>query len=204
MDGPRTAGVIAVILKGYPRLSETFIAQELHALEARGVALALFSLRHPTDRETHPIHAAIRAPVCLPARVPASRAGARLARLARAPAAFPDTALRSPPGGATSGATRRASRLRRFGQALVLAAELPRDVVAPARALPAHAGLGDAVRGDPARPARGAVRRTPRTSGRRPNGRSAKSSPPVPGRPPARRSTPAICAASPARTVRSI
>ena len=63
MDGPLAAGVIAVILKGYPRLSETFIAQELHALEARGVALALFSLRHPTDRETHPIHAAIRAPV---------------------------------------------------------------------------------------------------------------------------------------------
>ncbi len=50
MDGPLAAGVIAVILKGYPRLSETFIAQELHALEARGVALALFSLRHPTDR----------------------------------------------------------------------------------------------------------------------------------------------------------
>ena len=36
MNHPR-AGVVAVVLKGYPRLSETFIAQELHALEARGV-----------------------------------------------------------------------------------------------------------------------------------------------------------------------
>ena len=63
MDGALAAGVIAVVLKGYPRLSETFIAQELRALEERGVGLALFSLRHPTDRETHPIHAEIRAPV---------------------------------------------------------------------------------------------------------------------------------------------
>ena len=86
MDGPRAAGVIAVILKGYPRLSETFIAQELHALEERGLALALYSLRHPTDRETHPIHAEIRAPVVLPARIPAPRAGRVLRALApRAP-----------------------------------------------------------------------------------------------------------------------
>ena len=63
MDGPLAAGVIAVVLKGYPRLSETFIAQELHALEERGLPLALYSLRHPTDLETHRIHGEIRAPV---------------------------------------------------------------------------------------------------------------------------------------------
>ena len=63
MDGPRAVGVIAVVLKGYPRLSETFIAQELRALEERGLRLALYSMRHPTDRETHPVHAEIRAPV---------------------------------------------------------------------------------------------------------------------------------------------
>ena len=51
MNRPLAAGVIAVVLKGYPRLSETFIAQELHALEARGLPLALYSLRHPTERE---------------------------------------------------------------------------------------------------------------------------------------------------------
>ncbi len=69
------AGTVAVVLKGYPRLSETFIAQELHALERRGLALRLYSLRHPTDPAVHPVHGAIRVdrwcigrpglPVCL-------------------------------------------------------------------------------------------------------------------------------------------
>ena len=58
--GTRT---IAIVLKGYPRLSETFIAQEIHALEQRGLSLALFSLRRPTDAATHPVHAEIKAPV---------------------------------------------------------------------------------------------------------------------------------------------
>lgn len=56
-------GRVAIVLKGYPRLSETFIAQEIHGLEQRGVDLTLISLRHPTDRHTHPIHAEIKAPV---------------------------------------------------------------------------------------------------------------------------------------------
>ena len=30
---------VAVVLKGWPRLSETFIAQEIAGLEARGVAM---------------------------------------------------------------------------------------------------------------------------------------------------------------------
>lgn len=54
---------VAVILKGYPRLSETFIAQELLALEKAGINLIIYSLRHPTDRDVHPIHSMIRAPV---------------------------------------------------------------------------------------------------------------------------------------------
>lgn len=56
-------GRIAFVLKGYPRLSETFIAQEILGLEQRGVDLTLVSLRHPTDRHTHPIHAQIKAPI---------------------------------------------------------------------------------------------------------------------------------------------
>jgi len=128
MDGPRAAGVIAVILKGYPRLSETFIAQELHALEERGLSLALYSLRHPTDRETHPIHARIRAPVAYlpeylhrePARVwRAWRTARRLAGYRAARAAWWRDLLRD----------RTRGRIRRFGQALVLAAELPGGVV---------------------------------------------------------------------------
>ncbi|MFC7399644.1 glycosyltransferase [Chelatococcus sp. GCM10030263] len=52
---------VAVVVKGYPRLSETFIAQEILALEARGLALDIWSLRHPTEKAVHPMHRQIRA-----------------------------------------------------------------------------------------------------------------------------------------------
>ena len=54
---------VAVVVKGYPRLSETFVAQEIRALELRGFELCIFSLRHPYDPATHPVHAEIEAPV---------------------------------------------------------------------------------------------------------------------------------------------
>ena len=54
---------VGFVLKGYPRLSETFIAQEIRALEERGLAIAIYSMRRPTDRHAHPVHAEIRAPV---------------------------------------------------------------------------------------------------------------------------------------------
>lgn len=50
-------------MKGYPRLSETFIAQEILGLEARGIALEIWSLRRPTDRVLHPMHREVRATV---------------------------------------------------------------------------------------------------------------------------------------------
>ena len=53
----------AVVLKGYPRLSETFIAQEIRALEGAGLPLTIVSLRRPTDAAVHPIHREIRAKV---------------------------------------------------------------------------------------------------------------------------------------------
>ena len=52
-----------VILKGYPRLSETFIAQELLGLERAGFDLTLISMRKPTDKKRHPIHDEIKARV---------------------------------------------------------------------------------------------------------------------------------------------
>ena len=52
-----------MVVKGYPRLSETFIAQEILALQRRGLRMTVVSLRHPTDKRTHPIHAEIRAPL---------------------------------------------------------------------------------------------------------------------------------------------
>ena len=110
------------MVKGYPRLSETFIAQEIHALERRGLDIRLISLRHPTEKARHPVHEEIKAPVTyLPEylyqepgrvwrawrkirKVPGYRAarGAWFADLRRDPTP---------------------NRIRRWGQAMVLAAE---------------------------------------------------------------------------------
>src|SRR5690348_605489 len=124
---PAATGRVAFVLKGYPRLSETFIAQEIAALERRGLDILIVSLRRPTDKRRHPVHDEIRAEVLYlpeylllePLRV--IRAWLRERRnpgykktrnlwlrdLARDPTP---------------------NRIRRFGQALVLAAELPAEV----------------------------------------------------------------------------
>jgi len=126
-SGTRTGTAIAVVLKGYPRLSETFIAQELLALERRGFSLALYSLRLPTDRATHPVHADIRAPVTyLPEYLHQGlprvwRAWRKVRRLRGYPAAI--AAWRRD---LRRDFTR--NRVRRFGQALVLASELPAEI----------------------------------------------------------------------------
>lgn len=54
---------LAIVVKGWPRLSETFIAQELVALEEAGLDFDIWSLRHPTDKKTHPLHDRLQAPV---------------------------------------------------------------------------------------------------------------------------------------------
>ena len=118
-----TAGRVAFVLKGYPRLSETFIAQEIHGLERLGLDIEIVSLRRPTDAARHPIHDDIAAPVRYlpeylrdePGRV--ARAWRRTRRLpgyARARAAWLADLKRD----------RTPNRARRFGQALVLADEL--------------------------------------------------------------------------------
>ena len=170
------------MLKGYPRLSETFIAQELLGLEQAGFDLALVALRRPTDKKRHPVHDEIRAPVhylpeylheepwrvlrarwSLPADAPASGARCRpsVADLARDP-------------------TR--NRVRRFGQALVLAAEWPDG----GEWLHAHfihtpASVDPLCQPDHAA-SPGPARRMPRTSGRRRTGSWPASSPRRAGR----------------------
>lgn len=115
---------IAVVLKGYPRLSETFIAQEIAALERRGLALSLWSLRHPTDAAVHPIHAEIAAQcVYLPEYL--HDAPARVARAWRIARRLPGYAAASAAFRSDFARDRTRNRARRFGQALVLAAELP-------------------------------------------------------------------------------
>ena len=62
-DAPR----LAIVVKGYPRLSETFIAQEMLGLEQRGFDFDIWSLRHPTDGAVHMLHQMIKArPYYLP------------------------------------------------------------------------------------------------------------------------------------------
>ena len=118
---------IAVVLKGYPRLSETFIAQEILALQRRGLDLRLVSLRHPTERRVHGMHERIEAPVAYlpeylyrePVRVLAGwLALRRRPAYRRARAVWLRDLWRDPT----------PNRVRRFGQALVLARELPPEV----------------------------------------------------------------------------
>jgi predicted glycosyltransferase/glycosyltransferase involved in cell wall biosynthesis len=117
---------IAVIVKGYPRLSETFIAQEILSLEKAGFDLEIVSLRHPTDKKRHPVHHEISAKVNYlpeylhqePLRV--LKAWWKVRKLPGYKKAYQiwRRDLRR---------DRSQNRIRRFGQAMVLAAELGDD-----------------------------------------------------------------------------
>lgn len=115
---------IVVILKGYPRLSETFIAQELLGLERAGFDLTLISMRHPTDTKRHPIHDEIKAPVhYLPEYLYQEplRVLRGIARSRKLPGFW--TAVRTFLKDLRRDPT--PNRVRRFGQAAVLCAEWP-------------------------------------------------------------------------------
>lgn len=127
MSGVPAPERIAVVVKGYPRLSETFIAQEILGLEDRGIALEVWSLRHPTERVVHPMHERIRAKVAYlpeylyrePLRVLRGLWwGRRQAGFGAMLSAFWRDLRRDPT----------PNRARRFGQALVLARELAPEV----------------------------------------------------------------------------
>lgn len=60
---PFNPPVLGIILKGYPRISETFISNEIHLLEKLGFAIHLFSMRQPRENFTHASVKNIRAPV---------------------------------------------------------------------------------------------------------------------------------------------
>src|SRR6202035_325228 len=108
------------------RLSETFIAQEILALEERGLDILIVSLRQPTDRARHPVHQRIRAALLYlpeylyqePRRVWRGWRRARRHPFYRRARRQWLADLRRDP---------TPNRIRRFGQALVLAAELPAD-----------------------------------------------------------------------------
>lgn len=122
-SAPAGRSPVAIVVKGYPRLSETFIAQEILALEEAGLALEIWSLRQPTDATLHEIHRRIAAPVAYlpeylyrsPMRVlRAALAATRRPAFGRLMAVFWRDLMRDTT----------VNRGRRLGQAFVLATEL--------------------------------------------------------------------------------
>ncbi len=122
MTDETSAGRLAVVLKGWPRLSETFIAQELVELERRGLRFEVWSMRHPTDSKRHGLHDDLTAKVNYlpeylyqePLRVLRGLIGAaRLPGFGPAMRLWLSHLVRDPT----------PNRVRRFGQAAVLAQE---------------------------------------------------------------------------------
>jgi len=118
---------IALILKGYPRLSETFIAQEIRALELRGFDITLVSLRHPTDTSIHPIHQQIEADVIYLPEYLHSEPLRVLKAVCKVVSRFSVGKVFRQFFKDIKRDTRR-GRVRRFGQSLVLAAEMPEGI----------------------------------------------------------------------------
>ena len=118
---------IAVVVKGYPRLSETFIAQEILGLERRGIGILIVALRKPYDPFIHDLHRQISAEVMYlpeyvrddPARVArAKRWAEKQPTYAAAKALFEADFKQQP----------NADRRRRWAQGCVFAHELPEDI----------------------------------------------------------------------------
>lgn len=120
---------LAVVVKGWPRLSETFIAQELVALEEMGHHLDIWSLRFPTDKKRHPLHDRLKAQVrYLPEYLhqePLRVLRGIFRNLVR-PGFWRALGLWL----RDLSRDRTRNRVRRFGQACVLASEMPKDTAA--------------------------------------------------------------------------
>ena len=126
---------IAYLLKTFPKLSETFILNEILELERQGLELHIFSLRRPSETKVQPAVAEVRAPVTYiphlllslpppPDRVPFEKLAYKVQRseerwfmLRRHPIRYLRTWLLQ---------ARSAARKRHFRQALALARELYR------------------------------------------------------------------------------
>ena len=119
-DRPRSIGLLVKI---FPKLSETFILEEILGLEKRGVSLRLYSLAAPTDTMTHAQVRRVRAPLM---RVPEAAANREfVVRHLRLAAAHPLRWL-----GAFAAASRRGRPgMRDFLRAGWLAEQLKRDGV---------------------------------------------------------------------------
>ncbi len=117
---------LAIVVKGFPRLSETFVARELQALEARGLRFSLHALRKPGGDAALVDNTVGALPQYLPeylheAPLAVARAFAKARRLSGFGAAW--QAFRVDLRDEFARA-----RARRFGQACVLAEQMPASV----------------------------------------------------------------------------
>lgn len=123
-----TTPVLGMVLKGYPRISETFISNEIRLLERRGFAIRIISMRQPRESFTHDSVKEIRARVDY---LPSEFSGNFL-RMLRANWR---AALRYPAGYRSAAATalrrflrsKRLASLKHFFQAGVIAGEVLPD-----------------------------------------------------------------------------
>jgi len=128
-----SAPPLAIIVKCWPRLSETFVAQELAALEAKGQRFEIWSLRHPTSAKQHPLHQQVQARIhYLPEYL--HHEPLRVLRSWWRTRALPGFGEAHRIWWQDQRRDNTRNRFRRFGQACVLAAELP----AGTRGLYAH------------------------------------------------------------------
>jgi glycosyltransferase involved in cell wall biosynthesis len=115
---------LGVLVRAWPKLSETFILEEVLGLERKGMDLRLYALAPPSDAVAHDAVARVRAPLL---RVPAvAVSGAMLARHASVAVAHPVGYLRA----LASGLRRGSAGWRDFVRAGWLAAQLRGDGVA--------------------------------------------------------------------------
>jgi glycosyltransferase involved in cell wall biosynthesis len=117
---------LAIVVKGFPRLSETFVARELQGLEARGIAFSLHALRKPGGDAALVDNRVKAEPQYLPEYLhEAPLDVARAFGAARSLAGF-GAAWRAFRTDLSNEFAR--TRVRRFGQACVLAAQIRASV----------------------------------------------------------------------------
>ena len=130
---PDPMPIVGYIVNAWPRLSETFILNEVIAVERLGGRLRIFSVKNPTAEPVHGAVAQVRAPVVYLSSRGNGKAiwQANLRLFCRRPVRYCRTLL-----GAVR--YRRRVRMRRFWQAGYLAEMLSREPVAHLHAHFAH------------------------------------------------------------------
>jgi glycosyltransferase involved in cell wall biosynthesis len=117
---------LAIVVKGFPRLSETFVARELQGLEVRGLSFSLHALRKPGSDVALVDNKVEAAPQYLPEYL--HEAPAAVARAFAAARKLPGFGVAWRAFRVDLASEFARARARRFGQACVLASQMPASV----------------------------------------------------------------------------